>query len=146
MRSPFIFGGLAVAAGLLSGCEITYRGCTDADATNYDITADTDDGSCTYEGAAVFWYGASVAEELDVYLSDSLTFFIDGEPMLSTATNQYWLVAPECGLYNSYTVVAALNGGESRVATYQIIDNFDDILWDGVVAFNKNSCTAVELN
>lgn len=146
MKGMQAFGVLLCSAGLFTGCEITYRGCTDPDATNYDITADTDDGSCTYEGAAVFWYGASVAEELDLYLSDSLTFFIDGEPMLSMATNQYWLVAPECGMYNSYTVVAALNGGASRVSTYQIIDNFDDILWDGVVAFNKNSCTAVELN
>ncbi len=129
-----------------TGCEITFRGCLDPEALNFDATADEDDGSCLYEGQAVFWYDASVAEDLDAYLSDSLTFYIDGEPMLTVETNTYWLSAPDCGLYNSYTITAGLEAGEPRVATYQVIDNFDDILWDGVVAFNNNGCTAVELN
>ena len=138
--------GLLGVALLGTGCEITYRGCTDPEATNYDATADTDDGSCLYEGQAVFWYGASVAVDLDTYLSDTLTFYVDGEPMLTAATDMYWSVAPDCGDYNTYTITTSLTDGEARVASYQVIDNFDDVLWDGVVAFNLGGCTAIELD
>ena len=139
---------MACASALLlaTGCEITYRGCTDSEANNYDAMADSDDGSCAYEGQAVFWYGSSVAEDLDAYLSDTLTFYVDGEVQLVMPTDMYWLVAPDCGGYNTYTVTASLPDGEPRVATYQVIDNFDDVLWEGLVAFNLGSCTAIELD
>lgn len=130
---------------LTTGCELSYRGCMDPEATNYDATADTDDGSCTYEGQAVFWYGSAVAQDLDAYFSDTLTFYVEGEAQIVTATDMYWSVAPDCGEYNTYTVTASLPGGEPRVVSYQVIDNFDDVLWDGIVAFNLGGCTAIEL-
>ena len=137
-------GLLALVAG--SGCDLTYRGCTDPEASNFDATADTDDGSCTFEGSAVFWYGASVAVDLDAYLSDTLTFYLDGEEGLVAATDTYWLVAPDCGVPSTYTLTVPLPNGDARVATYQVVDNFGDVLWDGVVAFNVGGCTAIKLD
>ena len=130
----------------IGGCEFTYNGCMDPEAVNFDATAETDDGSCMFQGEAVFWYDAAISEDLDAYLSDSLTFIIDGNEMLTVETNSYWLVAPACGASNSYTISLDLQDGEPQVSTYQVIDNFNDILWDGLVAFNVNGCTAVELN
>jgi hypothetical protein len=31
------------------------------------------------------------------------------------------------------------------VATYRIEDNFEDVLWEGIVAINENGCTAIQL-
>ncbi len=45
-----------------TGCK--KEGCTNQDATNYSSEADDDDGSCSFEGEVVFWYGESVANGL----------------------------------------------------------------------------------
>jgi hypothetical protein len=140
---------LAVLSGLLlQGCdwEVVYRGCTDPDASNFDITATEDDGSCLYFGQAVFWYDSAVSDELLFYKSNDLSLYLDNEFMQEWMAADYWLVAPACGGSGTVTVERALESGESTTATYRIEDNFGDVLWEGIVAFNEGSCTAVQLD
>ena len=79
-KSVYLLLGMAF---FLAGCDITYRGCTDPQAVNYDAIAEEDDGTCTYAGSAVFWYNATTAEELQFYESNELTLYIDNQ-LIST--------------------------------------------------------------
>jgi len=136
---------LFAATLLLAGCDITYRGCTDPDATNYDPIAEVDDETCTYAGSAVFWYNSQTANELQFYESTELTLYIDNQPVSTVPTTNYWLVAPDCASPGAWTWSRDLGNANAAVATYRIEDNFDDVLWEGIVAINKNGCTAIEL-
>jgi hypothetical protein len=144
MGNHWMFGAV-VSVLLLAGCDITYRGCTDPQAVNYDAIAEEDDGTCTYAGSAVFWYNATTAEELQFYESNELTLYIDNQLISTMPTTNYWLVAPDCASAGAWVWSRDLGTSDSAVATYRIEDNFGDVLWDGVVAINQNGCTAIAL-
>jgi hypothetical protein len=139
------FTWLLVVASILGiqGCAVD--GCTDPNAVNFDSAADTNDGSCTYEGEVVFWYGEATSIELIDYLSSSLNFYVDGQIVGSTATTQFWNGAPDCGSNASITVTENLGGVTSRALTYEVIDDWGDVIWEGVVNFEANTCTTFEL-
>ena len=142
---PQFYPVFFAAALLLAGCDITYRGCTDPDATNYDPIAEVDDETCTYAGSAVFWYNSQTANDLQFYESTELTLYIDNQLMSTLPTTNYWLVAPECSSFGAWTWSRDLGNATSAVATYRIEDNFEDVLWEGIVAINENGCTAIQL-
>jgi len=129
------------------GCdwEVVVPGCTDAAALNFEVSATEDDGSCVYVGQAVFWYSSDVSSELLFYKSEVLRLFIDNELNVEWSAADYWLNAPGCGESASVTVEKSLAAGEAATATYRVEDNFGDILWEGIVAFNEGSCSAIEL-
>lgn len=132
---------------VFAGCdwEVVVRGCTDAAALNFEVSATEDDGSCVYVGQAVFWYSSDVSSELLFYKSETLRLFIDNELNVEWSAADYWLNAPGCGESASLTVEKSLEAGEAATATYRVEDNFGDILWEGIVAFNEGSCSAIEL-
>lgn len=134
---------LAAIAFLVQGCKTD--GCTDPNALNFNADADNNDGSCTYEGRVVFWYNAQTSAELIDYLSASLSFYVDGQIVGSTATTQYWNGAPNCGDNASITATENLGGVTSRALEYQVIDDWNEVIWEGVVNFEANTCTTLEL-
>ena len=134
--------GLLVAVAL-TGCQVD--GCTDANAVNYDPAADNFDGSCEYEGEIVLWYGEAVSTELLDWESASLSFYVDGQIVGSTATSVYWTGAPNCGDNASITITKDLGNSTSLAATYEVIDDFGDTWWSGVLNFEANTCLQLEL-
>lgn len=132
--------GLAVA---FAGCKVD--GCTDLDAVNYDPTADVFDGSCEYEGEIVLWYGQDVSAELLDWESASLSFYVDGQIVGSTSASVYWTAAPDCGDNASITITKDLGKSTALAATYEVVDDWGDTWWSGVLNFEANTCTAVEL-
>ncbi len=121
------------------------EGCTNKDATNYSPDAEKDDGSCKYTGEIVFWYNASSSANLINYPSSSLTFYVDGAVVGSTATNVYWTAAPDCGQNATITVSKDLGTSTSKSYSYVVKDNDDYIIWQGTVNFEANTCTAYQL-
>jgi hypothetical protein len=56
-----IYGNCGVSAGFTIDAPVS--GCTDSNASNYDVNANLDDGSCTY--ASEFYCADGVDEDLD---------------------------------------------------------------------------------
>jgi hypothetical protein len=134
---------LTGAVVALSGCK--QEGCTNPDAVNYSSDADTDDGSCTYEGEVVFWYGAAASQMVIDYYGKSLEFYVDGQLVGSTAAAVYWNGAPDCGQNGSITVTKDLGSVPTRAATYEVYDEDGYMWWSGIVNFDANTCTSFEL-
>lgn len=134
--------GLALVVGL-AGCKVD--GCTDLDAVNYDPAADNFDGSCEYEGEIVMWYGQNVSTELLDWESASLSFYVDGQVVGSTSTSVYWTGAPDCGDNASITITKDLGKSTALASTYEVVDDWGDVWWSGVINFEANTCLQLEL-
>ena len=143
MKIQNLLTALFCVSILAAGCS--KEGCTDGNATNYDSSADTFDGSCQYEGQVVFWYDQETSGYLDYIYSTSLSFHIDGQIVGSTATSQYWTGAPDCGDDASITITKDLGNVTSLASTYEVIDNDGFVVWEGILNFEANTCLKVEL-
>jgi hypothetical protein len=135
---------LGISLFSLQSCR-PEEGCTNKDATNYSPDAEKDDGSCKYTGEIVFWYNSSTSTNLINYPSSSLTFYVDGAVVGSTATNVYWTSAPDCGQNATITVSKDLGTSTSKSYSYVVKDNDDYIIWQGTANFEANTCTAIQL-
>jgi len=134
---------LIVSVLILHSCK--QEGCTDKNASNYSSDADKDDGTCTYKGEVVFWYGESVSSYLTILQSNSLTFYVDGVIVGSTASSVYWTSAPSCNSNASITVEKDLGLVKSKESTYRVINEDGLTLWEGQVTFVANTCTTFQL-
>jgi hypothetical protein len=77
--------------------------------------------------------------------SESLTFYVDGNIVGSTAVTQYWNGAPSCGANASITVEKDLGLVKSKSYNYQVIDDWGDVIWEGNVTLDANSCFQLQL-
>ena len=122
------------------------QGCTDIDAVNYNVDAKKDDGTCTYEGSAIFWYGEATSDALIIADAVSLTYYVDGQIVGSSAANVYWNgTAPECGTTGLVTVTKDLGHVKTQAYNYQIKDQDNWTFWEGTLNFNANECKTIEL-
>jgi len=121
------------------------EGCTDKNATNYSVDAEEDDGTCTFKGSVVFWYNQNSSAGLYNDFSESLLFYVDGNLVGSTAVTQYWSGAPSCGSNGSITVEKDLGLVKSKSYNYQVIDDWGDVIWEGNVNIDANSCYQLQL-
>lgn len=142
-NSVFFVALLAMIVTLTS-CK-KEEGCTDPNSTSFNPDAEEDNGSCTYEGEAVFWYGANTSQELIDYNSNSLTFYVDGVVVGSTSSSVFWTSAPNCGDNASITVTENLGNVKSRSLIYSVEDQDGYELWSDIVNFEANTCQAIEL-
>jgi hypothetical protein len=144
MKTKFIFLSVIVALSTtLSSCK--KEGCIDKDATNYSSEAKKDDGSCNFEGRVVLWYGQTTSTELQNDGATSLTFYVDGQVVGSTATSVYWTTGPDCGKNGSITITKGLSNAKNKSYTYSVKDQDDFEYWSGVLNITANTCEAIEL-
>ncbi len=140
MKKNLLLLGLALVVGSFSfiACEEddddeatpVIEGCTDYTATNYDSDATVDDGSCEYEGEAIFWtdwdYGVG---NISVYVEGSYVGQITG----------YWEEEPDCGADYSVTITR-------EPGTYDFTAEAEDgTSWDHFVNIDKNECSTMRL-
>ena len=143
-RNSTIIVFLFSIAVIFNSCK-KEEGCTDKNAANYSVDAEEDDGTCTYKGSVVIWYNQATSAGLQLDLSSSLTFYVDGLIVGSTATSQYWTGGPSCGANGSITVEKDLGLVKSKSYTYQVKDDWGDVIWDGNVTIDANSCYQLQL-
>lgn len=87
----------------IHSCHV--KGCTDRDAMNYDQDATKDDGSCTYEGYAMFWTNCHQCSFINVYIDGDFvgqtTGWYTSQPSAPNCEALYCLtVALEPGSYS----------------------------------------------
>lgn len=140
-----IYLALAIVSMMLfSSCR--HKGCTDVIATNYCDKCKKNDGSCTYQAKAIFWYNQATADSLNTYGITSLVYYVDGSVIGSSAANVYWSGAPTCGQSGSVGVTKSLGNSPSKSFSYSVKDNSGNEIWAGTLNLNaKNSCLETQL-
>ncbi|MFT5229356.1 MAG: hypothetical protein ACI9RU_001861 [Litorivivens sp.] len=141
--NQLMLGLLILGVTTMTSCK--KEGCTDSDSTTYNSEAMDDDGTCQYEGEAVFWYGETASNGLTADGATNLTFYVDGEIVGSTATSVFWTGAPDCGSNASITVTKDLSGVKTQSYSYSVIDQTGWEYWSGTLNFNANTCFVIEL-
>jgi len=139
----FTLGLLIVGSTFLTSCK--KEGCTDLNSKNYNADAKKDDGTCQYEGRALLWYNQSASTGLQNDGAITLTYYVDGQIVGSSATSVYWTASPECGQNASITVTKDLGGVKNKSYTYSVKDQTGFEYWTGVLNFTASSCEAVQL-
>ncbi len=124
------------------------QGCTDPLGTNYSETAEEDDGSCTYEGGVVFWYNESTSIKLVNDGAISLTYYVDGKIVGSSAANVYWtgLEPPNCGQEGLITVIKDLRDYKTQAYSFNVKGQGGWEYWSGIINFNAGECFVLELH
>ena len=121
------------------------EGCTDPDSINYSADAKKDNGTCEYEGKEVFWYNEATADSLLANGAISLTYYVDGQVVGSSAASVYWTAAPNCDQSGSVTVKKALGSVKNKSYSYSIKDQRGFEFWSGVSNYTANTCTKRQL-
>lgn len=139
-----LLGCLIASMPFLTSCE--KEGCTDPDSVHYDDKADSDDGSCEYEGSQVFWYGETTAQALVNQNVTLLKFYLNGNLSGSTAADVYRVTTPTCS-DNLGALKITMDLGGVKTQSYTLtVETQDGIeVWDATVNFNANTCTSTEL-
>jgi hypothetical protein len=143
MQKLFFITLLAFTVVLTSSCRRS--GCTDPDSINYDDKAKTNDNSCEYEGKVVFWYGQSTANGNVADGTTSLTFYLDGQVIGSSAADVYWSSSPDCGASGSISATKKLGFSKEKSYKYEVKDQDGDIIWSNNITLTGNKCLEIKL-
>ena len=127
------------------------KGCTDSTSTNYDAKAKDDDGSCTYNGKAVFWYNEATADSLVANGITSITFYVDGQIVetLDSLFIPVWYEtsSPGCDDAEAFSIIVTKDLGnvKTKSFSYSSKDQNGETLFSGTIEVTANSCNSIQL-
>ena len=144
---------LFVAVGLLTLASCKKKGCTDANAFNYDAAAEKDDESCTYHATGVFYYSQ------DTYLGkmvsppiSQLEYFIDGTSIGVFNSDAGWVAAsdpiPDCSSTGFCWIDVDMGTQPQKLHNWEVKDaatGADIPGFAGSMVFVGGTCHAIEL-
>lgn len=140
-----LFMLLAVVAMFATSCEKEISGCLDIDAVNYCSECTATDGSCEFEGTALFWYDQAASEFLLADDAFGLTFYVDNKIVGSTSTSVYWTQSPSCGSAGSVTFTMPLGKNKSKDFSYRVIDQTGFEYHSGTITVSATECIKYKL-
>ena len=122
----------------VSGCK-KEGGCTDFAASNYNPSAQVNDGSCLYQAKAVFYTDVPIFSAATVTVPD-----LNLGP--TYITDYYTFGTPSCGSYNSLgNVTAYMSQSVSNSSYPYSVTLTGSNGWSGSVKFTPNECTPILL-
>jgi len=104
-------------------CIPKVYGCMDPSSTNYNSSANVNDGTCKYEGKVTFWYNSS-GSDATVYIN-----------------NQTGLITGYYPDYNPICGSAECANFTLPVGTYTFTAKSTWKTWSGSITIYKNGCT-----
>ena len=118
------------------GCEVTYPGCTDPEALNYDPSATLDNGSCEYpfecevgEVAYVYLYTSSFQINLDIVTNDGdWVFGQEDEFNFGGVYGEMCLEEDVC--YTAIVTGDSLSGTEWTEGLFVVNTAFEEIVYE----------------
>jgi hypothetical protein len=140
-HSLFIFSILLV----LTTISCKKKGCTDEDATNYDVDAKKYDGSCTYTGDISFWFNEDRSMDLLGSSVTIMTVYID-DVSHGTIDPAVWAVGPECAGANTFTTTIDMGNSSTKGIDYSINDQTGGTRFSGFLYVTANDCESKQLN
>lgn len=129
----------------LTNCEKTVDGCMSQDAINYKADAETDDGSCSFEGSIVFWndYGFSHAyQSLGV---THLTYYLNNKDLGTKAINEHLTEAPDCGQTGTISTTLIIGNANVMSLPFKLVDQDGNVQWESSLVLKANKCNKFEL-
>lgn len=111
------------------------KGCTTNTAVNYNSSAEEDDGTCKYEGSAMFWMDGSVTTNgtVDVVLNN-----IEKNITVNITSG-----TPSCGESGCANFANLPTGTYNWVAEDQVPIVYQA---SGTITINANVCSKLKLN
>jgi hypothetical protein len=129
----------------LSSCSEQY-GCTDPNSSRFNPDADSDDGSCIYQGDVVFWFDSLTTDSLIKDRISVLSYYLDSTFLGTTPVTQSYLSQPECNTPGTIFTKKDLGYLPSASYEYRVIADNDSIYWSGDIVVSGKSCTGIELD
>ncbi len=135
---PLIFP--VIASLLIASCK--KEGCDDPTALNYSSEANTNNGTCIYEGSVVFWYNDSTSIHLNDSSITELTFYIDSQPVGYQLSTTYAYGQPECGQGISHRKSMK----ETSASYYYYVHDQNGMdVWSGTLTLVGGYCNPLKL-
>ncbi len=139
--------------GLITLASCKKKGCIDANAFNYDVTAEKDDGTCTYHATGVFYFTQ------DTYLAklvtppiNTLEYFIDGTSIGTGASDDGWIAVsdpiPGCSTLGFMWIDVDMGSQPNKLHNYEVRDQSTGTLipgFSGSLVFDGGTCHAILL-
>jgi hypothetical protein len=144
-RSSLILLTVTVSIATVFTASCAKRGCTDPEAINYSEEAEKDDGSCSYEGAMVFYYDEETATQLLNDGAITMTYYVDGEEIGSSDAAIYWTEPPDCGQDGSVSVVKSWGNDRTKTYSFSAQDQTGWEFWGNTMTFHANTCVTMQL-
>jgi hypothetical protein len=140
MKKNFLF--LIVASSLVfTACK--KKGCTDADANNYLAEAEKDDGTCTYNGHATFWFDQATSITQNQAGTTTIEIFVGDVSGGSLPVADYAGPAtPDCGDAKTIAVVKNLGAESAKSLDWEAKDQSGTVLYSGTWAAEGKATSA----
>lgn len=113
-----LFLTLFLALNALTGCK--KEGCTDPNSRNYNASANSENGSCEYDGSLIFWcMPGNILEQNGVSI---VTIKVNGQTVGSLPTSSSQLVAPPCGT-TGVTYYLDMGSNKTKIVSYEVLNS-----------------------
>ena len=146
MKIKTLIAIYVMALAFMSCKKDPVKGCKTSYATNYNSSAEEDDGSCTYESKVIFWQNQTNSASLVSQGVTSLTFYVDGSVIGSCAASVYNTSAPTCSGSGAASVTKSLGNSSSKSFSYSVKDQTGQEIYGGNMTLDGSNCTIYKLN